>query len=163
MLFAKLGVSSRLWESASDWFAALACSKVMPFFSKKGQELIGCGSADAIAVFTVRTVDGFDAEFPFDPNLCAAACRDEVRDRDHLAKVRLPDLGDIMLDDKRISDGFDVDRHRTAIVSCGRSGSDVCGRAPLILRVWKVKEPIRDIDFSIGAWIMAVTVERTSV
>jgi hypothetical protein len=37
MLFAKLGVSSRLWESTTAWFAARACSKVMPFFFRKAK------------------------------------------------------------------------------------------------------------------------------
>jgi hypothetical protein len=101
------------------------------------------------------TVDGFDAEFPFDTDFGAALRCDGVRNRDRAAKARLPDLGDIVLDDERISYGFDVDGHRTAIVSCGGSCGDVCMRAALIRRVWKVKEPIRDIDFldrNTGSW-----------
>jgi hypothetical protein len=73
-------------------------------------------------------------------------CRDGVRERDHAAKVRLPDVADIKLDDERISNGFDVDRNRTTIVRCGRSGSDLCVRAALILRQRQTKTTITGCD-----------------
>ncbi len=69
----------------------------------------------------------------------------------------------IVLHDESISDHFNVNGHRAAIVSGCCTGGDVGGGTTLVLRVGKMENPVSDIYLSIGAWIVAVTVERERV
>jgi hypothetical protein len=117
---------------------------------EKGDGFVDGTPVDVVAVLAAVVIDFPGEEFPDDLGLRASGGRDRIGEGDHAAICRLMDLCDIVLNHQRVADGFDIDRHRTAVVGCGGACRDVCMRAALIFRVGKVKQPVRDIDLLDG-------------
>ncbi len=59
--------------------------------------------------------------------------------------MRLANFANVVLHDKRITDGLDVDGHGLAVVSHGCTRGDMCVRAALVLSVGKVEEPVGNV------------------
>jgi hypothetical protein len=89
-------------------FALFEAAAILP---DERHEFIGAAGVNVTTVLTCSVVNLFGAELPHDLDFGASLFGDGGGDGYHPAKLRLPDLGDIVLDHERIADSFDVDRH----------------------------------------------------
>lgn len=85
-------------------------------------------------------------QFPDNIDLRASDRRKHVRYGIHPAVARGCLVSDVMLNDKTTTNGFDIDRHQSAIIGRGNTGSNVILRAAaLIFGFWQMKQPVSDI------------------
>src|ERR1700742_3526902 len=100
-----------------------------------------------VGKFTGQVVDLSRAELPDNLKPGTSCGRNGIGSRNHTAEMRLANFSYIVLYNERIADGLHVDRHWSTVVRGSGSGCDVGMRAPLILRVRKMKEPICNVHF----------------
>src|ERR1700710_1932876 len=105
---------------------------------------------NVIGELTSQIADLPYLELPYDLKPGAPSRRDGVRDRHHAAEVRFANFANIVLHDKRLTYGLDVDRHGLAVVSHGRTRSDMRVRAALVLSVGKVEKPVSNVHLLDG-------------
>ena len=92
ILLAKFGVSSRLWESAACCLAALACSKVTPFFWNNVRNSSVAVAWIWLLYSHVRSSIFFGTQLPEKVDFSTSFHGNGIGNGCHAAKVPLPDL-----------------------------------------------------------------------